>query len=309
MSKPSLVILAAGLGSRYGSLKQLAAFGPHGETLLEYSVYDAMRAGFGKIVFIIRRAMAAEFTEVVVRKIEQFVPVELVFQELENIPGTAPVNPARQKPWGTGHALWSAAGQVQEPFAVINADDFYGPAAFAQVAAYLQTPTSVTDLPAWCLVGYPLRNTLSPHGAVSRALCQVDAHGNLQAIKELKEITAHGATATAMLPDGQQLPLNGQEIVSMNFWGFTPAVFPVLERYLVDFLREQGQTEKGEFYLSEAANQMLAARLAQIAVLPSADQWLGVTYPADKAAVQQQLTRLTAQGAYPALPWRKNEAK
>lgn len=300
---PGLVVLAAGMGSRYGSLKQMDTFGPNGETIIDYSVYDAIRAGFGKVIFVIRRSMAKEFTEAVVSKIAKQVPVELVFQELDQVPGNFSVPATRQKPWGTGHAVWSAAKQVQESFAVINADDFYGLSAYEQAAAFLQTTDLHSQPASWCLAGYPLASTLSEHGSVSRGLCMVDKSNKLVSIKELKEIARTEKSIVATLPNQEVLPLTGQETVSMNFWGFTPAVFPVLEKYFRQFLKEQGHTEKGEFYLSEAVNQMVAEELAQVTVLTSTDQWMGVTYPEDKRAVTQQVRKLISEGLYPEVLW------
>ena len=296
--KPTLLVLAAGMGSRYGSLKQLDAFGPHGETLIEYAVYDAQLAGFGRVVFVIRREIEKEFTDVVVARTARFLPVDLVFQELTHLPITLPEAANRRKPWGTGHAVWSAAAAIREPFGVINADDFYGSGAFKNTVANWQQTTIVPN-DSWCLVGYALADTLSPHGAVSRALCETDAQNNLKSIRELKEIKITGTAITAVLPDGQLLDLTGKELVSMNFWGFTPAVFPVLEKYFTEFLKQQAASDKAEFYLSEAVNTMLQNHEASIRVLPAGGKWMGVTYPDDKPAVKTSLAHLVAQGAYP----------
>ena len=301
---PSLVVLAAGMGSRYGSLKQLESFGPEGETIIDYSIYDAVQAGFGKIVFIIRKSLEKDFTAAVLSRVPDSVSVELAFQEIDQVPGNVIVPKTRQKPWGTGHALWSAAGQVQEPFAVINADDFYGFSAFKQVADFLKnTDFSSGAQPAWCLAGYELANTLSKNGSVSRALCKVDPTNLLQSVRELKEIFKNNDQIVARLPEGDHLILTGQETVSMNFWGFTPAIFPLLEKYLQQFLIEQSYSEKAEFYLSEAVNQMLAENRATVKVLTSPDQWMGVTYPEDKAVVKQQLDVLLNQKIYPNPLW------
>ena len=303
MNNPSLVVLAAGMGSRYGGLKQMDTFGPNGETIIDYSVYDAIRAGFGKIYFVIRRSLEQDFTEAVVSKIGRHIPVELIYQELDQVPGSFTVPTTRKKPWGTGHAVWSAGKQVKEPFAVINADDFYGFSAFEQVASFLKTTGTGLTTPAWCLAGYVLASTLSENGSVSRGLCMVDDQNNLLSVKELKEIRKNGDQIIAQLPDQEVLPLTGKETVSMNFWGFTPAIFPILDTYFQDFLKEQGQSEKGEFYLSEAVNQMLTEKRAQVTVLTSTDQWMGVTYPEDKITVTQQLTQLISDGLYPEVLW------
>ncbi|RDC63728.1 nucleotidyltransferase family protein [Adhaeribacter pallidiroseus] len=301
---PSLVILAAGLGSRFGSLKQLEGFGPHGETIIDYSIYDAVKAGFGKMVFVIRKSLEKDFTATVLSRIPDKIPVELAFQELSKVPGNLPVPETRQKPWGTGHALWSVASQVQEPFAVINADDFYGFTSFQQMADFLKNSYHFTgSKPAWCLAGYPLENTLSVNGSVSRAICQVDENNLLQAIRELKEIFKNNDQIVAHVSADNDLLLTGQEKVSMNFWGFTPAIFPLLDSYLQQFLKEQRHSEKAEFYLSEAVNQMLIENLATVKVLTAAEQWMGVTYPEDKAVVKQQLGALLAQKIYPNPLW------
>jgi NDP-sugar pyrophosphorylase family protein len=296
-------VLAAGMGSRYGSLKQLDAFGPHGETIMDYAVYDAVKAGFGKIFFVIRRNMEKAFTEAVVAKIAATVSVELIFQDLEHVPGGFSVPTTRQKPWGTGHALWSAARQVQTPFAVINADDFYGLSAFRQVATFLGAVTANQNPPTWCMVGYPLAGTLSANGPVSRGLCEVDATGNLLSVKELKEINRSGEKIIAALSFDRDLNLTGHETVSMNFWGFTPAVFPILENYLQQFLHESGHSEKEEFYLSEAVNRIVAENLASVQVLTSSDHWMGVTYPEDKEALIRHLANLQGPDLYPSVFW------
>ncbi|WP_228466865.1 nucleotidyltransferase family protein [Adhaeribacter swui] len=301
---PTLVVLAAGMGSRYGKLKQLDSFGPNGETIMDYSIYDAVKAGFGKIVFVIRKVLEEEFTATILSRVPAQVPVVLAFQELQVVPGNLAVPASREKPWGTGHALWSARAQIQEPFAVINADDFYGYSSFRQVADFLKNSSrSNSTKPQWCLAGYPLLNTLSKNGSVSRALCKVDENKQLLSVRELKEIFKKEDQIVASLPQQKELHLTGQETVSMNFWGFTPAIFPVLENYLVAFLKKQNHTEKAEFYIPEAVNQMLTDNVATVQVLTSADQWMGVTYPEDKEEVKRQLSELIATGQYPQKLW------
>jgi len=300
---PSLVILAAGMGSRYGSLKQLDTFGPNGETIIDYSVYDAMRAGFSKIIFVIRKSLEQEFTETILAKLPASISVELAFQDLNKVPGKILVPESRKKPWGTGHAVWTVGTQVHEPFAVINADDFYGFSAFQQMAEFLKGTDTSANLPAWCLSGYALVNTLSKNGTVSRGLCEVNEENKLLSVRELKEIERNENEIVAHLPEGKKLTLTGQEIVSMNFWGFTPAIFPILDEYLTQFLSKHATSEKEEFYLSEAVNQMLIEKRASVQVLTSNDQWMGVTYPEDKMEVKQQLAELIARGAYPQELW------
>ncbi|QMU29349.1 nucleotidyltransferase family protein [Adhaeribacter radiodurans] len=300
---PSLVILAAGMGSRYGGLKQLDTFGPNGETIIDYSVYDAIRAGFSKIVFVIRKSLEQEFIETILAKLPTSISVELAFQDISKVPGNVSIPETRRKPWGTGHAVWTVGGQVNEPFAVINADDFYGFAAFQQMADFLKNTDTSANLPAWCLSGYALVNTLSKNGTVSRGLCKVNEENKLLSVRELKEIERNENEIVANLPEGKKLTLTGQEIVSMNFWGFTPAIFPILNKYLAQFLEKYATSEKDEFYLSEAVNQMLMEKRASVQVLISSDQWMGVTYPEDKMEVKQQLAELIARGAYPSKLW------
>ncbi|MDQ4139104.1 MAG: nucleotidyltransferase [Bacteroidota bacterium] len=299
----SLVVLAAGMGSRYGGLKQLDTFGPSGETIMDYSVYDAVRAGFSKIIFVIRRSLEEDFRKAVLAKLPPTITVEFAFQELSHVPAGISVPETRKKPWGTGHAVWTVASQVNEPFAVINADDFYGADAFRQVANFLKNTDISSGFPAWCLSGYALVNTLSKNGTVSRGLCEVDEENKLLSVRELKEIQWNESEIVAHLPEGKKLILTGQETASMNFWGFSPAIFPILDEYLTQFLNKSATSEKEEFYLSEAVNQMLTEKRASLQVLTSSEQWMGVTYPEDKMEVKQQLESLISQGRYPENLW------
>ena len=256
--KPTLLVLAAGIGSRYGGLKQVEAMGPHGEVVLDYSVFDALRAGFGHLVFVVRRDIEAEFKEAVGAKYEDKTEVRYVYQELDALPAGFSVPETRVKPWGTGHATLLAERSVAEPFAVVNADDFYGVDAFHKMSAHLSDPRPNE----YAMVGFTLRDTLSDHGHVARGLCEVDSEGNLVRITERTRIVKEGDGATATDEDGERQALTGDEIVSMNFWGFTPSIFPFLKERFEAFLRENLEGSKAEFYLPTAVDSLIANRLA-----------------------------------------------
>ena len=301
---PALVVLAAGMGSRYGGLKQIDPVGPSGETVLDYSVYDALRAGFTKVVFIIRRDFEQAFRENVGRRFESRAEVRYVFQELDKLPDARTPPAGREKPWGTGHAVWCARDALREPFAVINADDFYGADSFQQIAAFFARAgktavTSASPAPC-CMVGFRLDATLSENGTVSRGICTADANGFLQSVVE--------CTAIERLPQGgarQQTSggadrlFTGAETVSMNCWGFTPGVLPTLERELAAFLEQRGAELKSEFYLPEAVASMIAHRDATVKVLPTSSSWFGITYREDRQRVVDALAELVAKGEYP----------
>lgn len=303
---PTLLVLAAGMGSRYGGLKQVDPVGPSGETVLDYAVFDAVRAGFGRVVFIIRKDFEDIFREKVGAKYAGRVPVDYVFQSVDALPPGFTVPAGREKPWGTGHAVWCARDAVHEPFAVINADDFYGADSFAQLAKFLSGnaahprgfdpmsghPTPRSMAAQFAMVGFKLANTLSEHGAVSRGLCASGANGRLSSITERTGILASEVGAGKIY--------SGGEIVSMNCWGFTPALFPALDRLLVEFLREKGQDAKAEFYLPAAVSAMIARGEASVRVLPTESSWFGVTYREDKPRVVAALASLVAERKYPA---------
>ncbi len=294
--KPTLLVLAAGMGSRYGGLKQLDPMGPSGETLLDYSVFDALRAGFGRVVFVIRRDFEEQFREAVGRKFEAHTEVGYVFQDLDELPGGFRRPPTRQKPWGTGHAIWCARDTVKEPFAAINADDFYGAGAFRALAGFFAEGSA-----DFAMVGYQLDRTLSEHGTVARGVCVTDV-GNLQRIEELTGIgrTAPGEPITSPRPDGTTAEFTGAETVSMNFWGFTPAVFPLLEAGLGQFLSTNLDDPKAEYYIPVAVGEFIAAGQTRVHVLTTDAAWFGVTYRDDKPVVAASLARLVQAGAYPA---------
>ena len=300
----TLLVLAAGMGSRYGGLKQLDPVGPAGETLLDYSVFDAWRAGFDRVVFVIRRDFEAEFRQRVGASYEQVLDVAYVFQELTALPTGFSAAPGRVKPWGTGHAIWCARDAVQTPFAAINADDFYGAAAYRVLADFFATPDTRADKPAaFAMVGYRLGQTLSEHGRVSRGVCAVAANGHLQTVREVTGIenTPDGARQTAA--NGTVTLFNGREIVSMNCWGLTPEVFPLLERDLRGFLLARGGEAAAEFYIPSAVTGMIEQGAATVTVLPNESQWFGVTYREDKPTVVAALERLAAAGVYPVPLW------
>lgn len=300
--------MAAGMGSRFGGLKQVEPVGPGGETLLDYSVYDALRCGFNRLVFVIRRDFEAVFRERVGRRFEGRAVVDYVFQEMTRLPPGSAAPAGRAKPWGTGHAVWCAAGTIDGPFAAINADDFYGRDAFARLAAFFARERAASTrgrLARFAMAGYRLADTLSEHGAVARGVCRVDADGRLAAIEETTGIVAiaeGGGRAAAR--DGRELALAADVPVSMNCWGFTSAIFPLLERGLVRFLAERGADPQAEFYLPAAVASAIAAGEAEVEVLPVRASWFGVTHRDDKPRVVAALERLVAAGEYPRALWR-----
>jgi UTP-glucose-1-phosphate uridylyltransferase len=299
--QPTLVILAAGLGSRYGGLKQLEGVGPNGEPILEYCVFDAIRAGFGKLVFVIRPDFADPFKAMVTRTFGARIPVEYVFQELHRLPVGFAVPAERQKPWGTGHAILCSEPVVSEPFAAINADDFYGATAFQVMADYLRTARD-DDRANYAMVGYELAKTLSPHGSVSRGICRLEGP-YLQSVVELTKIETDGSRAKYTDENGQTQPLRGDEWVSMNIWGFTPSIFGHLQRLFVEFLEAKGQELKSEFYIPTVIDTLVRRDLARVRVLASRDAWFGITYQEDKPVVVAAVQQLIAEGKYPSSLW------
>lgn len=298
--KPTLLIMAAGMGSRYGGLKQIDPVGPAGEIMLDYSVYDALQAGFGRIVFVIRRDIEAPFREVVERNIAKALPVAYAFQERADLPEGFSVPENRAKPWGTAHAVWAARHVVKEPFVVINADDFYGRAAFQGLAdALTNTDVASTD---FFLAGYRVADTLSEYGSVSRGVCEIGEDGLLKQIVERAHIENREGTIVAAI-DGQFLPLAADTTVSMNCWGFTPALFPYLGRTFVQFLETNAENPKAEFAISTIVGQMVAEGAATVRSIPTSARWLGMTYPMDKPLVRAGIAKLVSSGAYPNPLW------
>lgn len=289
------------MATRYGSLKQLDAFGPHGETIIEYSIHDALKAGFGNVVFVIRESIEQEFKEVMQQRLPAHIPVAYVAQELDMLPAGYHVPEGRVKPWGTAHAVWVASAKIQGPFAVINADDFYGYESFKLASDFLQEST---DLKEYGLIGYRLRNTLSEHGSVSRGICSLGPDHTLASLTELTQITrSTDGSITVQDEHAQHWELDGEELVSMNLMAFKPSVLPYFEQYLQEFLDEKGQELKAEFYLPSVVNQVLSAGLARVQVIPTPEKWFGVTYPQDKAHTTEQIRLLTEANVYPRPLW------
>jgi UTP-glucose-1-phosphate uridylyltransferase len=295
---PTLLVLAAGMGSRYGGLKQIDPVGPGGEAILDYSVYDAMRAGFGKLVFVLRKDIEELFKKTVGARFENRVAVEYVFQELDKIPAGFAVPAGRTKPWGTTHAILMAAEVIQEPFASINADDFYGAESYQLLAQHLQSGTS-----DYAMVGFTLSNTLSEFGSVARGVCRVDASGYLQNVVELTGIERDGGEVMNTDAQGRTTRLTGDEPVSMNFWGFTPGIFGQLRERFETFLRKHGTELKSECYVPNTVGELVAEGQARVKVLRTGDAWFGVTYREDHPRVVESIRRLIAKGAYPERLW------
>ncbi len=301
MAQLSLLVLAAGMGSRYGGLKQLDPMGPSGETLLDYSVYDALKAGADRVVFIIRRDIEEEFREKVGARYDGKIAVDYVFQQLDALPAGFTVPEDRKKPWGTAHAIWCARDVMKEPFIAINADDYYGLKSYELLTEFLQANRAHNT--RFAMAGYRLSNTLSEHGSVARGVCKVDETGELLSIVECTGITLDHGVIAQKNGDIVEQEFDGSEPVSMNFWGLTPAVFPMLEEQLTGFLRTQSSDPKSEFYIPMALGAAVANKQATLNV-PSTDaQWFGVTYREDKPLVMAALEKLHAAGTYPTPLW------
>ena len=301
MIKPTLLVLAAGMGSRYGSLKQMDGVGPNGEAIIDYSVYDAIRAGFGKAVFVIRHSFADDFCEVF--NAERFghrIEVEYVFQELDMLPEGFTLPAERVKPWGTNHAVMMGAKVIDTPFAVINADDFYGRDAYAVIGNYLSQLEGSEG--KYCMVGYEVSKTLSENGTVSRGVCTVDSEGNLQGMVERTKIER--VDGTIVFHDlGTDEPLAENTPVSMNLFGFTPDYFTHSEEYFKVFLKENIDNLKSEFFIPLMVNKMISEGTATMRVLETSSKWFGVTYKEDKPQLMQKIEELIAAGEYPCNLW------
>ncbi|MBQ9771994.1 MAG: nucleotidyltransferase [Lentisphaeria bacterium] len=293
--KPTLVLLAAGMGSRYGGLKQLDPMGPNGETLMDYSVFDALRANFGKVVFIIRKDIEEAFKKQIGSKYEKFVPVEYAFQDLNDLPGGFKAPEGRVKPWGTGHAIYAARNVVKGPFIVINADDFYGQDGYQKLADFLCS--SKNNEFAMC--GFKMKNTASENGSVSRGLCTTNAEGNLVDVVEHTKIVKENGKYISNLEDGSRVEIPGDAIVSMNMWGFQDTLFNYLEELFTEFLKEKGTELKSEFYIPFVVDSLVKAGRCTTKVLVSESAWFGVTYPEDKPLVQNSLQKLIGENIYP----------
>ncbi|MDP0492578.1 MAG: sugar phosphate nucleotidyltransferase [Verrucomicrobiota bacterium JB023] len=298
MSKPTLLVLAAGMGSRYGGLKQMDPMGPNGETILDYSVFDAIRAGFGKVVFVIREDFAEAFKEGVGSRFAKHIEIDYAFQKLDDLPGEFEVPAGREKPWGTAHAVRAAREVINEPFAVVNADDFYGADAYQTAADYLNTLSDEsTD---YAIVGYYLKNTLSDYGGVNRGICTADDKGFLSNVEEVIDIKRQidqsvGGTGI----DGNARTVAEDAIVSMNFWCFSPAFFTQTEDHFSRFLAEKLETPKSECYIPTVVDDFVAKNEATCKILPTTSTWFGVTYPDDKPRVVSSILALINNGEYP----------
>jgi dTDP-glucose pyrophosphorylase len=280
-------------------LKQIDPVGPSGEAIIDYSAFDALRAGFGKFVFVIRKDLEQAFKQSVGARFEKHIAVEYVFQELDKLPAGFHIPPGRTKPWGTTHAVLMAEDAIREPFAVINADDFYGVQAYRVLSAHLQSGTD-----DYAMVGFTLRNTLSQFGSVARGVCRVNAGNYLEDIVELTNIVPEGAHARNTDADGHVIQLTGDEPVSMNMWGFTPRVFEQLRERFAQFLALNGADARAECYIPSAIGELLLAGQARVKVLRSDGSWFGVTYRDDRARVADSIGRLVAQGDYPESLWK-----
>lgn len=297
--KPTLLILAAGMGSRYGGLKQLDEVGPNGEAIIDYSLYDAIRAGFGKVVFIIRKDFEEAFKARFDQKLTGKIDVEYVFQDLNDLPEGYSVPEGREKPWGTAHAIRAARNAVDTPFAAINADDFYGAEAYQTCADFL---TSDVAEDQFCMVGYRMDNTLSEHGSVSRGLCITNNEENLVDIDELTKISLKN-DKIVYERNNKEHPLKGDETVSMNFWGFHPSLFAHLETGFVEFLDEKGKEMKSEFFIPMYVDELIKGNKTKVKVLTSSAHWFGVTYQEDKPLVKEQIQQLIIDSKYPKNLW------
>ena len=297
MQKPTLLVLAAGMGSRYGGLKQIDPMGPGGETILEYSLYDAICSGFGKVVFVVREEFQNAFHERIGSRIADRVEVSYALQRLDDLPPGFEIPPNRTKPWGTAHAVYAARHIVREPCAAINADDFYGRDAYSKVVSFLTAEGAGSG--TYCLLGYYLKNTLSAHGGVNRGIATL-RDGYLKNVEEVVDISYGKAGQIAGLAhDGSSRILPGDALVSMNFWGFTPDFFGKLEDSFEAFLVEGGNTTKSECYIPTVVDDLLEAGRARCKVIASDGCWFGVTYPEDKAIVMEKVKALVDKGRYP----------
>ena len=296
--KPTLVVLAAGMGSRYGGLKQVDPVGPSGEAILDYSVFDAVRAGFGKVVFVIRHDFDAEFREKIGRKFEKMVAVDYCYQDIADLPAPFTVPEGRAKPWGTAHATRAARTAVKEPFAVINADDFYGRDAFEKLAKFLSSPTAAEGL-HFAMVGFRLDLTLSENGSVARGICDIAPDGTLRAVKEMTKLVRVGDIAENREDEANPVKVPLDSRVSMNCWGFSDGLFAELEARFPKWLEANGTKEKSEWYIPFVVDELIKEGKADCHVLPTDSSWFGVTYREDKPAVEASVRRLVDAGEYP----------
>ena len=297
--KPTLLILAAGMASRYGSMKQIDGFGPNGETIIDYSIYDAIKAGFGKVVFIIKEEFVENFRSIFDPKLKGKIEVDYVFQNFDLKQFGIEEEIYREKPWGTAHAILAGRNVVKEPFCVINADDFYGFDAYKKMVDFLNTEANDSN---YSIIGYQIGKTLSDFGAVSRGVCKVDEAGNLSEIVERTKVYKDGDTIV-FEEDDKKYPLDFETPVSMNFWGFTPAVFKITEELFKEFAMANKDKPKAEFFIPLIGENLVKTNAASFKVVPTANQWFGVTYKEDKPFVQASIDQLVKDGAYPEKLW------
>lgn len=295
--KPTLFVLAAGMGSRYGGLKQLDGLGPNGETIMDYSIFDAIRGGFGKLVFVIRKSFEQDFREKILSKYEHHIPVELVFQDLNDLPEGFTCPEGRQKPWGTNHAVLMGKDVIHEPFAVINADDFYGKDSFAVIGKWLSELDNTQN--QYCMVGYRVGNTLSESGSVARGVCETSAEGYLTGVVERTAIERIDGDIQFIDENGQKVVLEENTPVSMNMWGFTPDYFAHSEEYFKEFLRANAGNLKAEYFIPLMVNKLITEGTATVKVLDTTAKWFGVTYAADRQGVVDKIQALVDAGEYP----------
>lgn len=295
--KPTLFILAAGMGSRYGGLKQLDGLGPNGETIMDYSVYDAIRAGFGKVVFVIREYFSKDFDEKIISKYKNMIATEVVFQELNRVPEGYNYNPEREKPWGTNHAVLMGNEVIHEPFAVINADDFYGKESFYVLADFLRNVEGKKN--EYCMVGYHLGNTLSESGSVSRGVCVVNEKGYLFNLVERTHIEEKKGRIIYLDEEAKEVQVDAKTTVSMNMWGFTPDYFDYSLGYFKQFLIENGDKLKSEYYITLAVNNLIVEGKVSCKVLDTPAKWFGITYAEDRSQTVKEINKLIQKGVYP----------
>lgn len=296
--KPTLFVLAAGMGSRYGGLKQLDGLGPNGETIMDYSIFDAIRGGFGKIVFVIRKDFEEDFRKKIISKYENHIPVEVVFQSIDKLPEGFTCPAERVKPWGTNHAVLMGKEVIREPFAVINADDFYGRDSFAVIGKFLsELPEGAKN--TYCMVGFRVGNTLSESGTVARGICSTDENRHLTTVVERTEIMRINGVVSYKDENGEWVGIEDNTPVSMNMWGFTPDYFNYSEEYFIDFLKENIDKPKAEYYIPLMVNKLINDGTATVEVLDTTSRWFGVTYVADRQGVVDKLQALADSGEYP----------
>jgi UTP-glucose-1-phosphate uridylyltransferase len=294
---PTLLILAAGMGSRFGGLKQVEPVGMSGEAIIDYSIYDAIRTGFGKVVFVIRKSFAKTFQEKFDAGLKGKIDVKYVFQEPDNLPEGFTLPEGRTKPWGTAHAILAARNVINEPFCVINADDFYGLNAYKVIAGYLKNSSDKPDL--FSMVGYYLKNTLSDFGSVSRGICSVDEYNNLVKIVEAKKIIKKENSIISIEENGKEILFTGNEIVSMNMWGFKPSIFETLNRKFTEFLKTEIHKPETEMYIPSVVFNMIQEKTITAKVLEAHSSWFGITYSEDKPIVAEKIRSLITNGEYP----------